>query len=140
MRMFLVLFPKNIYHSEHVNITVFVNKVWIKQLIHIKVIAKLYFKSHLKFMYWSRTLLHSPWFSKSRNRGSWNVTNVVLASSALCYVTPRNINSYLPWTTKCNLETGEKVNFSIRRLTNFVRHKARKIKPVLNIVAIGVNI
>lgn len=30
MRMFLVLFPKNIKHLGHVNITVFVNKVRIK--------------------------------------------------------------------------------------------------------------
>lgn len=134
--MFLVLFPKNITHFGHVNIAVFVNKVRIKQLIHIKATANQYFKSHLKLMYWSRTLLCSPWFSRSRNRGSCNVTNVVLASSVLCYVTPGNINSYLPCATKCNLKTGEKVNFSTCRLTNFVRHKIHKIKYVLNIVAI----
>lgn len=123
MRMFLVLFPKSIKHFRHINITVFVHMVRIKQLIHIKMTAKLYFKSHLKFMYWSKALLRFPWFSRSRNTGSWNVTNVVLVSSVLCYVTPRNINSYLPCTTKYNLKIGEKVNFSIGRLTNFVRHK-----------------
>lgn len=51
MRMFLVLFPKNITHFGHVNIAVFVSKVRIKQLIHIKVTANQYFKSHLKLMY-----------------------------------------------------------------------------------------
>lgn len=51
MRIFLVLFPKNIKHFGHVNIIVFLNKVGIKSLTHIKVTAKLYLKSHLKFMY-----------------------------------------------------------------------------------------
>lgn len=122
--MFPVLFPKNIKHFGHVNITVFVHLVRIKQLTHVKVTAKLHFKSLLKFMYWSRALLwRIHWFSRSRNRGSWNVTNVVLASSVLCSVTPRDINSYPPCTTRCNLKTGEKGNFSVGRLTNFVRHK-----------------
>lgn len=51
MRMFLVLFPKNIKHFGHVNITVFVHMIRIKKLSHIKVTAKLYFKNHLKFTY-----------------------------------------------------------------------------------------
>lgn len=51
MGMFLVLFPKNIKHFGHVNITVFVHKVIIEQCTHVKVTAKLYLKTCLKCMY-----------------------------------------------------------------------------------------
>lgn len=63
MRMFTVLFTKNLKHFQLVYTTVYVNKVRIKQLIDSTVIAKIYVKSSDIYVLFQNNVCPTPHFN-----------------------------------------------------------------------------